>query len=715
MFTQSTRPQLKADTHFAPLSEGVYLRRNNSRLILKGKSLYPLLEHLAPYLNGRVTLEEITAGLDTDRQRMVTRLLEKLFDRDFLHDASQSQPSALAAADLAAYAPDLTFIESFQPSAPQHFARFQQQRLLLLGSGLSFDALLQASRQTGVKHLAALPMENNTEFSGEVAASLARVMDATIWTREADLRAAIRDYDAMLFIAEQPMLKRASLLNRVCRAEGKTLLQAVVVDGHAWLGPLVTPAMQGCWECAWRRLQAARAARTEEPARYALRDQPGQASACALSLPEATMIAYRLLFSLFQHVTQAGLPGTVSQFHALDLATYLSEGHRFQPHPHCRACREMRESAPLTASQFLAQLRELQEQPALEAETFMNNLDACVDEQLGLFTAFDTGNFVQAPLAVYQVALAHPHLPEHVAQLTTPALPRRVIAVSTDTREAVMRAARKACAHYAVSLVDESRLLSAADARAAGVPLLTSADLGSQAQGSPEHERWTWACDVHTQEAVLVPASLVFAQPGAEGRGLAAGQSWEEALCLALLDRCNELTVSHLLDTRQEYSQVDLERTILTPVGTHLFQLLKAAGGPLAVYDVTGALRVPTFAVCCSGRVVAYGTHCDTAQALALGLEQAVQQYQAEQFQQPEYALAPLPDLPARLRGRRFSTPHSIMAEAWPARLTWLLERLQENGLRAFAVPLNHDPALAQALPFIVRVLVSGKEWQKGA
>ncbi|HVU71012.1 MAG TPA: TOMM precursor leader peptide-binding protein [Ktedonobacteraceae bacterium] len=703
MFTRSTRPQLKADTHFAPLSEGIYLRRNNSRLILKGKSLYPLLEHLAPYLNGRATLEELTTGLDTDRQRMVTRLLEKLFDRDFLHDASQNQPHTLDQADLAAYAHDLTFIESFQPSAPEHFARFQQQRLLLLGSGLSFEALLQASLQTGVKQIAALPTEADVELSEDVMARLTRAMDAAIWEEEAELRKALRDYDALLFIAEQPMLERACLLNRVCRAEDKTLLQAVVVDGRAWLGPLVTPDTGGCWECAWRRLQAAGAARTEEPARYALRDQPEFAPARPLSLPEATMIAYRLLFSLFQHVTRAGLPDAVLQLHTLDLATYMSEGHAFQPHPHCRACQE---AAPLTAAQFVAQVRELQEQPALEAETFMNNLDTCVDEQLGLFTAFDTRDFVQAPLAVYQIELAHPQLPADGAQ------PRRVIAVSTDNREAVMRAARKACEHYAASLVDEHRLLSAEDAREAAVPLISSAELGGQAA---RDERWTWASDLHTQEAVLVPADLAFALPGAEGRGLAAGQSWDEALCLALLDRCNELTVRHLLDARQEYSRVDLERAILTPMGVHLFHLLKAAGGPLAVYDVTGALGVPTFATCCSGRVVAYSTHCDTAQALALGLECAVQHYQSEQFQQSDYALTPLADLPARLRGTRLSTPHTVMAEAWSARLAWLLQRLQENGLRAFAVPLNHDPALARALPFIVRVLVSGKEWQKGA
>jgi hypothetical protein len=225
---------------------------------------------------------------------------------------------------------------------------------------------------------------------------------------------------------------------------------------------------------------------------------------------------------------------------------------------------------------------------------------------------------------------------------------------------------------------------------------------------------WTWALDLQTQKAALVPARCVFAASDESARGLSAGRTWEEALCQALLDWCNFLTVEQLPDAHQAYSLVNLEQASLTPAGAHLSRLLKAAGRQITVYDVTGSLGVPTFAVCAGKEAVAYATHCDAAQALSLGLERVVQHCQAEYFQQPDYALAPVADLPLGLRADRISLPHSTLPNEWPARLVWLVRQLRAAGMRAFAVPLDHDPALAQMLPFVVRVLVSKSEWEKG-
>ena len=111
---------------------------------------------------------------------------------------------------------------------------------------------------------------------------------------------------------------------------------------------------------------------------------------------------------------------------------------------------------------------------------------------------------------------------------------------------------------------------------------------------------------------------------------------------------------------------------------------------------------------------MAYSTHYDGAQALNMGLEQALQRYQSTQFQQPAYAPVAVPDFPAHLRSDQLSVPDYTLPNAWPARLAWLLKQLQASGLRAFAIPLDHDPALRQVLPLIMRVLIGGREWEKG-
>ena len=228
---------------------------------------------------------------------------------------------------------------------------------------------------------------------------------------------------------------------------------------------------------------------------------------------------------------------------------------------------------------------------------------------------------------------------------------------------------------------------------------------------------WTWALDLHQQQACLVPAEQVFSvlqkQKRAvlvRARGVASGMIWEEAICQAIFDWCNYLTVEHLQEAHRAYSQLDLAAMPLSPEALHLHRLLTSAGAQITIYDVTGSLRVPTFATCLDGKVVAYSTHGDAAQALRLGLQQALQQCQAEQYRQPAYALTPVPDFPEHLRSEQLSVPHFAFPGAWADRQAWLLQQLQANGLRACAVPLDHDPALARVLPCIVRVLLSGTE-----
>src|SRR4051794_19686114 len=147
------RPKFKEETYYILVRDGVFFRSNNRGLIFKGKSLYRLLEHLVPNLNGNSTLEEITDGLDIDRKRMITNLLEKLLAHHFLKDVSQDQLHTLHPAELKTYSSDITFIESFRTSAAYQFECFRNKQLLIIGSGLSFTSLVQASLQCGVRQI----------------------------------------------------------------------------------------------------------------------------------------------------------------------------------------------------------------------------------------------------------------------------------------------------------------------------------------------------------------------------------------------------------------------------------------------------------------------------------------------------------------------------------------------------------------------------------
>ncbi|EFH88663.1 TOMM precursor leader peptide-binding protein [Ktedonobacter racemifer] len=712
MSMRNMQPTWKADTYCVPLPDGVYLRGNNNRLILKGKSLYLLLQQLIPHLDSKVTLGEITEGLDADRKRMVTNLIEKLFTHHFLTDSSQDQPHTLPLLEQESYASNIAFIESFQTSATHRFEAFRDKHFLFVGDGLACVSLIHASRQCGIKNVSVITTSEEERFRQEMlnlfmsdaSAEDMQVIDPLSWANEAEVRHTIQAYDAILHIAQSPMLARAQLLNRLCIEEGKTLLQAITVDDHAWIGPLVCPETDACWECAWRRLQA-NLADADQPAHYEFRDLPLPSSSQPAVAQGSSILANRLLFDVFRHFTQAGPTETGGKISALHTQTSLSESHTFLPHPHCQACRH---TTAQTASQFLEQMHSVQQQEPVDLDHFLEKFAHCVDACVGLFTAVENSHFVRLPLAVSKVKISHLLSREDHPETLS------VVAASIDTRGARTRVAQKACERYAANCVDQRRLLSFEAVQQAALPTIASEQLLALKASSSESEMWTWALDLQTQQAALVPAISVFSSSCEHERGIGSGMTWEEAICQALLDWCCYLTVARLKTAQQPYPQIDLERACSTPTGAYLYRQLKAAGEQITAYDITGRLGVPTFAVCAGEKAVAYSTHCDSALALNRGLEQALQQYQATHFQQPAYALSPVPDFAVNLRGDQMLVPDYALPGAWQARNEWLLQQLQKNDLQAFVVPLDHDSALTQVLPYIVRVLLSGKASQEG-
>lgn len=688
MFTQRMRPKFKGDASFIPTADGVYLRGNNRRLMLKGKSLYTLLQRLIPHLTGSATLEELTAGLDAEKKRMVMHLVEKLLAHDFIKDLGQDRDHTLRPSDIETYASNIAFLDSLQTSASHLFETFRQQRLLLIGTGVSLISLVQAGLECGVKLLDAVESgeEGGQASPGAQAAGcfvpcddeqMVQWMPTPCWEDESDARSAIQGYDAVVHIAGPLTLPRARILNRLCRDEQKVLVQAVVLAHQVWIGPLIGPGSKNCWECAWWRVQANGDVLLEQGDR-------------SLTPAEAALVAHRLLFTLFRFVTRIAESDHAGQVSVLDLTTWQSERHHVLPHPYCSTCQH---PVVATSAQFLARIRRLQEQEPLDSEHFLHTIVPCLDERCGLFTTLDATPFVQIPLAVYMVRLAGPE----PAQARPPA----ALETGIGPQDARERALRKACERYAAASLPTWSLLSPRVVTQLAVPLVAPERVLGADPTASEPQAWVWALDLQTQQAALLPAWCLPPE-----RGVASGQSWDEALCQALLDWCSYLTLEQVRSAQRSYPRVNLANRVQTPREAYLTRLLRASGAQVAVYDVTGPLGVPTFAICLDERVVAYSTHCEVGQALSLGLVRALQQYQAEHFCQSAYALDPVPDCPLERRSEQCCLPDYPLPGTWADRRRWLLERLQGSGLHGFAMPLDTDPALAQALPFLVRVLL---------
>lgn len=706
-------PKFNANTSYIPLADGIYFRSNQASLRLQGKSLYRLVEHLIPYLNGCYSLEEITQGLDTARKAMITSLIETLVSHRFVTDACQDLAHGLSDAEFACYAANIAFIESFHPSAAHHFELFRNLRLLVIGSGLSCIALVQASLACGIRQikvvitpecpaLTASQLSGSESFAFHDPAQTVQILDNPRWHDETAVLNVLQDCDVVLHLSDRAMLARAQLLNKLCVEQQKICVQAAIVEHHAWIGPLVSSEISGCWECAWRRLQSHLTNISEQLPLYAFLDHPTTSPDQPLTEPVATMLANRLVFELFKHITQAGTVEIATALIDLDLTTLLCERHVALSHPLCQACQH---PAAMSVTRFREQMQQLQYQDEIDVESFVRVLVGCTDAQLGLFSSLQEGDFARLPLTVCEIGLPNPLLVQDKIHTA--------IGVDVKMHDARLSAYRTACARYAANLVDPRRLLPYEAIQQSTVPRISCDQVIDSASAPTDTVAWTWAMDLHTQKVCLLPAFLAFPslQDGQSTdmgeRGIGLGMSWAEAVCQALLDWGTYLTVAQLRDVQRPYAQVDLATSPMTPSGTYLYRLLKAVEARIAIYDITGMLQIPTFAICVGAHTIAYSAHCAIAPALEAGLKLAVQHYQSLHFQQPAYAPTCVVDLPLDLRGDHLCVPQTDIPPAWPARQSWLLQSLQHRGIHALALPLDHDPALNCIVPYVTRILLA--------
>src|SRR5579884_2997038 len=150
------RPKLNAGIFYTPSARGVVFRNRQNSFEIRGQTIYRWVARLAPYLNGEHTLDEITQGLDPQRQVWISRLLETLQAQHCLKDVSQDHAHTLTELEQKTYASAIAEIDAVQSSAAYRFEVFRGRRVLVIGSGLSQSALIDAILQRGVRHLSVL-------------------------------------------------------------------------------------------------------------------------------------------------------------------------------------------------------------------------------------------------------------------------------------------------------------------------------------------------------------------------------------------------------------------------------------------------------------------------------------------------------------------------------------------------------------------------------
>ncbi len=656
---------LRPDVYYAESPYGVQLLTHEGPLTFHGGSVGMLLDRLAPYLDGRYELGELTANLSLERREQVEQLVTALRDHGAIREVGAHEPPPMVGG---ASRREIGYVDYFRDDGVEAFTAYCGTTTLVLGSGQLLAATARAAAHTGLRRLHTVELPAATPVNR-----------------------LISGVDLVLHVSERPDEELAQSLERHCADAGTSLAQAMVCDDVAWIAPIGTSMVSG------RRRHAAMRPDTEP--------YPDG----TVEVPElaAKAVAARLLQGVFRLLTgiDDGSGDTRDTLVRTELSTLRSTTHTVARHPFVTA-RPPWDTEDTARSRIVA----LAEAPPLAPDYFSRCAAACADTTLGPIDEPDERDFVQVPLRVCAVSVSDP---VGLRRPSAPAPPAVAVGAGLDFATARFRAALRSFALYGSLMVDPRRLVSSD-----GVPLCGPDDDPRQAlaritdSDTPSH---VWTRELSGGPARLVDALAVFPAlahcaylPGQQGGaqpyqgpvGAAAGYDWHDAVETGLLEQCHQQTLAGVMSATAPFPRVDLASAWLDVAGSRYRAMVTAIGAQADIYDVTGPLGVPTVACCWAGEPVAAASGVTFSDALRNVLERALLAHQARVNDQWTYAPIP-PVLSERLRG----TDSRLVNDEPPVSVADMTTRLYADGLRPLVVPLDHDPEVNAAMPYVVRVV----------
>jgi hypothetical protein len=654
--------------YYAETLQGAHILTPEGEFAFTGGSVYQLLDRLAPVLDGQFSLAELTEQLPPERQAMVRDLVTALVERSVVRD---TEPAADVDAELAAHEHEVAFTGYFRGSPGAVFREYQNTTTLVLGAGGLGAAVATAAARSGLREVHVVTTSECEPAGGGTLA---------VSESDAAIELMLDGVQLVLHATDGAMVGRAQLLDRLCAERGIQLAQALVVDGRAWL----TSRTGDSWTAGWRRAQARRPVALPQ----SLSRGPELSSASAIA------VANQLVHGVFRSITQPAEPSR-GRMVRVDLSTLASDTATFLPHPYLVPA----EPAP----DIVDRVGQLQRGARFTDEEFSQRAAVCVGDLVGVFGDLVEGEFAQQPLHVCAIEVSDP------VGLLAPGRPAATVTgAGLDFATARWKAARGAFAVYASLMVDPRRLIPVApgeiDLRADPDELLRAMRRGVLSGLVPGYGLVDGGG--HLVDALRVfPALRSPDWPYVLSPGIAVGYDWDEAVTAGLVGQCRSLTIRSMNASRTPFPLVDLAGAALDHRGDRYRALLAATGLPVAVYDVTGPLGVPTMVGYLGSVPAGCGSSLSRAAALTNTLEELLLHHQAQSNQQSDYAPSAAPGISPGLRGTG-EVPVGPGA-AGDVTAATVISALVAHGHNPIAVPLDHDREVNAIMPYAVHVVMS--------
>lgn len=688
------RPKFRTGVFFAPAEDGdgALLTHGSNVTLLRGPTTYAWLQRLVPYLNGSTTLAALTASLSPPKKDMVQRLVAALRDAELVRDAGADDPHSLTAAELETYAPEVAFIEAFRDSGPHRFQRFRDARMVAVGSGLLLMAVAHAGLAAGVRQLTLL-------VTSECPTDLSRLEEESLPLRDpsqrtevrllttpgddTDLERLITSANVVVHASDRTSPARALMIDRICADAGIVSVQTLITGDQAWIGPVCGPDRPAVsWASLWHRLAGPGGAATP-PSDFLTGPVPG-------------IIANHAVFACFEHLCGVGDPDDAGRAVRLDLETLQTDEHPVIAHPFARPLPEQSEDRTTSPAGAPAEADE---------EDFARRLSLISGTTAAVFGPADERHFRQFPLRVVEVGFSQPLGPRGSVRART------AHGAGLDLATARRRAAQRAAELYASEMIDPRRLVTADGIAPVGPDWPDSSGVASLTWPDMT-EAFAWGSSLRTGLARQVPVGRVF--PGLNATppsgpadraspGTACRDTWDAAVEAGLLGHCLDAAVSRAVALDEPVPEIEPAAVALSETADRYRELLAAAGQQFVIADVSYLSGVHVYAFNRDGRTIAFRAGLTPAEAIEAGLEELLLDMQSEQAGQPEYAPRPVP----QVRTRAGAVAPDTVADGptdQAERLRILLDALAAYD--PVVVPLDHDPALGQVLPHVLRVML---------
>jgi len=379
---------------------------------------------------------------------------------------------------------------------------------------------------------------------------------------------------------------------------------------------------------------------------------------------------------------RARLPAGAVAF--LDRRTLRTSTHNVTAHPYDVPARQR------TQDELRRDLREVRDGPPLGQRELIERWQRLSDKRFGAFAELDDAGFRQLPLKVTLARMSDPCglLPA----------PSAVVGVGSDSESARERAMLQALAAYGCSVVDP-RLLVDDTGTFLGPPDGDAARLlRSVRDGSVD--AFVRAIDLTNGRERLLPAQWVFPGlrapgPGPAPWGTSAALDWQQALTNGLLQHCVRLSVSARSFRTRLSSALAAEEFDHDSGVRYLAAMVRASAIDVTLHKFTGPTGIPIVACALTSGETVYGVGVDLVEAVREALTAALFRYQLR----CDSALDAIVST---------ATPEIWTNPSGPAAVSpdRLVHALAGMGYRPCVFALDHDRAVHEAFPYVLRVVL---------